>query len=117
MKNKLAQPALGRLAGVTGHYIYLMERGMKTPSKALQLLLDSVEEKLKKKRKVVKFMDISNIPFDEIAPTYSKLLKEGRHEEAESIMNQIDDAQDFVIQVKKEIKEIVRKKKEVKERG
>jgi len=45
---KLSQRALAELTGVTAHYIYFLEKGVKTPSKILMLLLDCVEEKLKK---------------------------------------------------------------------
>lgn len=45
---KLSQKALSDLLGVTEHYIYLLERGMKKPSKTLKLLLDCVEENLKR---------------------------------------------------------------------
>lgn len=47
-KYRLSQRALSDLLGVTEHYVYLLERGMKAPSKTLTLLLDCVEEKLKK---------------------------------------------------------------------
>ena len=48
-KHSLSQPALGRLVGVTGNYIYIMEKGVKAPSTMLQLLLGYVEEDLKRK--------------------------------------------------------------------
>jgi len=44
----LSQIKLGELLGVTTNYIYLLEKGVKVPSKTLKLLLDCVEEKLKK---------------------------------------------------------------------
>ena len=47
-KYKLTQIKLGKLVGVTTNYIYLLEKGVKEPSKTLTLLLDCVEEKLKK---------------------------------------------------------------------
>ncbi|MHC4182600.1 MAG: helix-turn-helix transcriptional regulator [Planctomycetota bacterium] len=47
-KYKLSQRAFGELLGVTRMHIYYIERGEKTPSKTLSLLLDCVEEKLKK---------------------------------------------------------------------
>jgi DNA-binding XRE family transcriptional regulator len=49
-KYKLSQRALGDLVGVTEHYIYLIERGMRNPSKTMQILLDYiVRYKLKRK--------------------------------------------------------------------
>ncbi len=48
-KYKLSQRAFGELLGVTRMHIYYIERGKKTPSKTLQLLMDCVEEKIKKK--------------------------------------------------------------------
>lgn len=47
-KHKLSQPALGNLLGVTGNYIYLLEKEAKRPSKTLRLLLDCVERHLPK---------------------------------------------------------------------
>ena len=47
-KHKISQIKLGALLGVTTNYIYLLEKGVKEPSKTLTLLLDCVEEKLKK---------------------------------------------------------------------
>jgi len=47
---ELTRLAFGELVGVTGNYIYLMERGDKTPSKTLCLLLDCIEEKKTKKK-------------------------------------------------------------------
>jgi DNA-binding transcriptional regulator YiaG len=47
-KYKLSQRAFGDLLGVTRMHIYYIERGEKRTSKTLQLLLDCVEEKLKK---------------------------------------------------------------------
>ena len=47
----LSQPALGRLTGVSGNYIYLMERGDRKPSKTLMLLLDRIEKDLLAKRR------------------------------------------------------------------
>ncbi len=49
IKYGLSQRTLGNLLGVSRNYIYYLERGEKTPSKTLRLLLDCVEEKLKKK--------------------------------------------------------------------
>ena len=47
-KYKFSQRAFGELLGVTRMHIYYIERGEKTPSKTLQLLLDCVEAQLKK---------------------------------------------------------------------
>lgn len=46
--HKISQKAMGALLGVTTNYVYLLEKGVKEPSKTLTLLLDCVEEKLKK---------------------------------------------------------------------
>ena len=48
---KLSQRKLGELLGVSGNYIYLLEKGMKTPSMTLRLLLDFVSEKLAQERR------------------------------------------------------------------
>lgn len=45
---KLSQNKLGKLLGVTEDYVYLLERGLRTPSKTLCLLLDCVSERLGK---------------------------------------------------------------------
>ncbi len=45
-KKALSQPAFGNLLGVTGNYIYLLEKGVKTPSKTLRFLLDCIERQL-----------------------------------------------------------------------
>lgn len=50
-KHNLSQPAFGSLLGVTGNYIYLMEKGVRMPSKTLRLLLDCVERQLKENEK------------------------------------------------------------------
>lgn len=50
-KYKLSQPAFGRLAGVSGNYIYLLEKEVRTPSKTLRLLLDCIERQLNKEVK------------------------------------------------------------------
>jgi DNA-binding transcriptional regulator YiaG len=47
--HKLTRRALGEMVGVTVSAIYKWERGLKVPSKSLKLLLDCVEEKLKRK--------------------------------------------------------------------
>ncbi len=48
-KHKISQIKLGDHLGVTTNYVYLLEKGVKEPSKTLTLLLDCVEEKLKRK--------------------------------------------------------------------
>ena len=50
-KYKLSQRALGELVGVSDQYVYYIERGVRNPSKTLQLLLNYVEEDLKKGRR------------------------------------------------------------------
>jgi len=50
-KYKLSQNSFGECLGVSRNYIYYLERGEKIPSKTLQLLLDCIEEKLKKKER------------------------------------------------------------------
>lgn len=50
-KYKLAQPAFAGLLGVSGNYIYLLEKGVKKPSKTLKLLLGYVEKELNEKEK------------------------------------------------------------------
>lgn len=50
-KHSLSQPAFGNLLGVTGNYIYLLEKGVKTPSKTLRLLLDCIEKQFKENEK------------------------------------------------------------------
>ena len=47
-KHRISQIAFADILGVTRIYIYYLERGDKTPSKTLSLLLDCVEAKLKK---------------------------------------------------------------------
>jgi DNA-binding XRE family transcriptional regulator len=46
---KLSRPALGRLIGVSGNYIYMLERGDRNASKTLKLLLDCMERERKRK--------------------------------------------------------------------
>jgi len=48
-KYKLSQPAFGNLLGVSGNYVYLLEKGVKRPSKTLRLLLDCIKEHYKTK--------------------------------------------------------------------
>ena len=50
-KYNLSQPAFGNLLGVSGNYIYLLEKGVKKPSRVLKLLLDCVEKQLSKNEK------------------------------------------------------------------
>ena len=45
-RHDLSQPAFGDLLGVTGNYIYLIEKGVKKPGKSLRLLVDCVEKQL-----------------------------------------------------------------------
>jgi DNA-binding transcriptional regulator YiaG len=47
-KYGLSQKKLSDLLGVTRIHIYYLEKGVREPSKTLKLLLDCVEEKLKK---------------------------------------------------------------------
>lgn len=48
----LTQRKFADLLGVTEQFIYYLERGMRTPKKPFKLLLDCIEEKQLKKRKV-----------------------------------------------------------------
>ena len=48
--HNLSRRAFSELLGVTGNYIYLLEKGVKTPSKTLKLLLDSVERELSNRK-------------------------------------------------------------------
>lgn len=48
---ELSQPAFGKLIGVTGNYVYLIEKGVKKPSRTLVLLLNCIEEKASTKKK------------------------------------------------------------------
>ncbi len=50
-KHDLSQPAMGNLLGVSGNYIYLLEKGVKKPSKTLRLLLDCIERQFKENEK------------------------------------------------------------------
>jgi DNA-binding transcriptional regulator YiaG len=50
-KYKLSQPAFGKLLGVSGNYIYLLEKGVKNPSNTLKLLLECVAKQLNKNEK------------------------------------------------------------------
>jgi len=47
----LSRRALGDLLGVSGNYIYLLEKGVKTPSKTIRILLDYVQKDLEERRK------------------------------------------------------------------
>ena len=48
---KLSQDALGKLTGVSGNYIYMLEGGDRNPSKTLCLLLDRIEKELQENEK------------------------------------------------------------------
>ncbi len=48
MKYMLSQPAFGEIVGVSGNYIYLLEKGVKRPSKTLRLLLGYIENEIEK---------------------------------------------------------------------
>ena len=50
-KYNLSQPAFGNLLGVSGNYIYLLEKGVKKPGKTLELLLGCVEKQLHEREK------------------------------------------------------------------
>jgi DNA-binding transcriptional regulator YiaG len=52
--NKLSQKSLSELLGVAENYVYLLEKGVRKPSKTLRLLLDCVENQLREKGKEVK---------------------------------------------------------------
>ncbi len=49
----LSQVALAERLGVSGNYVYLLEKGVKEPSKTLRLLLDCIEKE--KGREVKKY--------------------------------------------------------------
>lgn len=51
VKYKLSQPKFGTLLGVTGTYVYLLEKGVKKPSKTLKILLGFIEGNLRQKKK------------------------------------------------------------------
>jgi DNA-binding transcriptional regulator YiaG len=46
----LSQPVFGTLLGVSGNYIYLLEKGVKQPGKTLRLLLCFIETDFKKNK-------------------------------------------------------------------
>jgi DNA-binding XRE family transcriptional regulator len=48
---QLSQVALGRLTGVAGNYIYMLEKGERSPSKTLCLLFDRIEVELQEQNK------------------------------------------------------------------
>lgn len=50
-KYNLSQPVFGNLLGVSGNYIYLLEKGVKNPSMTLKLLMNCVERQLNEKEK------------------------------------------------------------------
>lgn len=47
----LSRRAFSELLGVTGNYVYLLEKGVKKPSDTLRLLLDCVERQLNENEK------------------------------------------------------------------
>jgi hypothetical protein len=53
-------------------------------------------------------MDVSTIPFEEIASTYARLIKEDRHNEANEMMDAVkkekDELQDLINQLEQEAK-------------
>ncbi|MEW6214908.1 MAG: helix-turn-helix transcriptional regulator [Nitrospirota bacterium] len=49
-KYNLSQYALSNLLGVSGNYIYLLEKGVRKPSKTVKILLSRIEEELKERR-------------------------------------------------------------------
>lgn len=51
IKHDLYQRELADLLGVTREYFNYLERGVRTPSKTLRLLLDCVEKQLKENEK------------------------------------------------------------------
>jgi DNA-binding transcriptional regulator YiaG len=51
-KLELSQAAFGVHLGVSGNYVHLLEKGVRTPGKTLRLLLDCIEkEQSESKRK------------------------------------------------------------------
>lgn len=46
MKYKLSQPVFGEMVGVSGNYIYLLEKGVKKPSKTLRILFGYIEKEI-----------------------------------------------------------------------
>ena len=48
----LSQSALGKMAGVSGNYIYMLEGGDRSPSKTLCFLLDRIERELTENEKL-----------------------------------------------------------------
>ena len=51
---RLSQTSFGDLIGVTRQYVYYLERGVRTPSKTLAILLECINQKETKKKKEVK---------------------------------------------------------------
>ena len=49
VKYNITQKSLAELVGVATNYVYMMEKGVRNPSKPLQLLLSRIEEDFKKK--------------------------------------------------------------------
>lgn len=46
----LTQKAFGELVGVTRMYVIYLEKGVRTPSKTLSILLSCMEKKMKKRK-------------------------------------------------------------------
>ncbi len=49
---RLSQVDFAARIGVTGNYVWMLEKGVKTPSDTLCLLLDYIEREKEKERKV-----------------------------------------------------------------
>lgn len=49
-RHKLSRRVFSELLGVAGNHVYLLERGLRKPSRTLKLLLDAVERQFKEKR-------------------------------------------------------------------
>lgn len=43
---RLSQEAFGQTVGVTNNYVYLLEKGVKRPSKTLKILLEYIEKEV-----------------------------------------------------------------------
>jgi DNA-binding transcriptional regulator YiaG len=48
---RLSQEAFGETVGVTNNYVYLLEKGIKTPGKTLKLLLEYIEREVEQGQK------------------------------------------------------------------
>ena len=51
-KHKLSRAKFGGLVGVSGNYIYMVEKGVRQAGKPLKLLLSFIESNLKKEDKL-----------------------------------------------------------------